>query len=148
MPPAPRITLLTRVALPVEMVFKMWIEPLHIQRWWAGNRGRVWNVSIDARVGGSFWMAVTLPDGRGVDDFGKFTEVLRGEVLAAEWEHGNQMSALVVQLLALKGGITEITLTHREFPDERTRDFQLVRWQDAMTAFGDYAAKIASELRQ
>jgi uncharacterized protein YndB with AHSA1/START domain len=142
MPAAPRITLLTRVALPIETVFELWTLPAHIQRWWGGSRGQVLHASVDARLGGMFWVAVALPGEQGYDNFGKFTGVHRGEALTVDWDHGRgRVSQLVVQLLAQKDGLTEVTLTHREFPDERMRDFQLERWQDALAAFDAYAAE-------
>jgi uncharacterized protein YndB with AHSA1/START domain len=147
MPVAPRITLLTRVALPPETVFAMWVEPFHILRWWGGLDGKVLNASIDARIGGLFWIAVMLPEGQGVDDYGRITNLIPGEVLVADWNHGDRVSTLVVQLLALKDGRTEVTLTHRDFPDERTRNFQLTRWHEALTAFEAYAEELADLIR-
>lgn len=148
MPFAPRINLLTRVALPIEIVFDMWLQPAHLLRWWAGACGRVVNASVDAQVGGQFWIAALLPNGRGVDDVGTFTTLIRGEVIEAEWEQGSRVSTLVVQLLPLKSGLTEITLTHRDFSDEAARDFQLTRWRAALAAFEAYAAELADTLRR
>lgn len=145
MAPAPRITLLTRIALPIQTVFELWTRPEHVARWWGGLRGWVMNASIDARTGGEFWIAVVLEGGRGYDNVGKFSDVIPGEALIAEWEHGEgRTSQLVVQLLEL-GRVTEVTLTHREFPDEQLRDYHLARWQDALAELERYAARLPKD---
>ncbi len=139
---APRITLLTRIALPIQTVFDLWTQPRHIGHWWGGASGTVVQASIEAKAGRGFWIAVALNDGRGYDNFGTFTLVIPGDVLGVDWEHGDRPpSKLVVQLLEL-GGITELSLVHREFPDERRRDVQLERWRDALAAFELYAARL------
>jgi uncharacterized protein YndB with AHSA1/START domain len=138
MPVAPRITLLTRVALPPEAVFQLWTDPGHVQYWWGGSRGRLMNLQLDARPRGAFWMGVQLDGGTGYDNYGRFVELIPGEVIVADWEHGGPVSRLVIQLLK-RGNQTEITLTHRNFPSEQARDFQLERWEDALAAFRDYS---------
>lgn len=143
MPVAPRITLLTRLALPPETVFALWTRPEHIRHWWGGIMGRVISIQMDPKPRGMFWIAVTRDDGSGFDSYGSYVEVIRGEVLVIDWEHagGKAVSRVVMQLLKL-GDETEITLTHRDFPDEGRRDIQKRRWQEALAALHIYATTL------
>ncbi len=144
MPVAPRITLLTRLALPPRTVFALLTEPAHVRSWWGGTGGRVLHVQMVPRGGEDFWVAVLVDGKRGYDNHGCFTQVVPGEVLAADWQHDGSVSHLVIQLLQL-GEETEITLTHRDFPDLASRDFQLERWQAALAALRHYAAGLDAQ---
>ena len=47
---------------PKHLVWKAWTTPELVERWWAGERGKVTHVEIDLRVGGR-WRYVMVADG-------------------------------------------------------------------------------------
>lgn len=145
MPVAPRLTLLLRLKASPETIFALWTTPDHVRRWWGGTKGRAMMVQLDPRPGGRFWIPVRPAAGPGYDTYGVYHDVIPGEALIVDWETDNaRPSRLVVQLLQL-GDLTEITVTHRNFPSEAARDVQLARWEDALAAFQAYAATIRPE---
>ena len=46
---------------PRHLVYKAWTTPELVERWWAGERGKVTHVEIDLRVGGT-WRYVMVAD--------------------------------------------------------------------------------------
>lgn len=142
MPVAPRLTLLLRLKASPETAFALWTQPDHVLRWWGGIGGRAMMAQLDPRPGGRFWVPVRPASGPGYDTYGIYHDVIPGEALIIDWEtERTPPSRLVVQLLQL-GELTEITVTHRNFPNEAARDIQLARWQAALAALEAYAATI------
>jgi uncharacterized protein YndB with AHSA1/START domain len=66
---------------PRDLVFRMWIDPAHLMRWW-GPRGYTNPVcELDARVGGAIFVRMRSPDGRVVLMNGAFREIVESERL-------------------------------------------------------------------
>jgi uncharacterized protein YndB with AHSA1/START domain len=74
---------LTRVFdAPRALVFKAWIDPKHVQKWW-GPRGFTNPVcELDARPGGAMRIDMRGPDGTVYPMTGVYTEIIQPERLA------------------------------------------------------------------
>jgi uncharacterized protein YndB with AHSA1/START domain len=70
----------TRVfAAPRMLVFKMWIDPIHLARWW-GPKGFSNPVcEVDARPGGAIYIDMQGPDGTIYPMSGQFHEIVEPE---------------------------------------------------------------------
>src|SRR5690349_20792754 len=54
-PPAERVLELTRIfAAPRDLVFKVWIEPEHLVRWWGPRGFTMPSHALEARPGGAY----------------------------------------------------------------------------------------------
>ena len=54
LPSDDQILITRELDAPRELVFKAWTTPELVGQWWAGERGKVTNVDIDLRVGGTW----------------------------------------------------------------------------------------------
>lgn len=70
----------TRVfAAPRALVFQMWIDPIHLARWW-GPKGFSNPVcQVDARPGGAIYIDMQGPDGTIYPMSGQFQEIIEPE---------------------------------------------------------------------
>ena len=64
---------------PKELVFKVWTDPEHMQRWWGPKDFKVTYSRMDFRPGGSYHYCIRSPDGH--DMWGKFVyrEIVKPE---------------------------------------------------------------------
>lgn len=114
--PATREVNITRVFdAPRSLVFKMWIEPEHMAKWW-GPRGFTNPVcELDARPGGAILIHMRGPDGTVYPMTGTFREIVPPErlvfVAVAEDHDGNPLlEALTVVTFEAHGGRTRLTV--------------------------------------
>ena len=98
---------------PRELVFRTWIEPEHLMRWW-GPRGFTNPVcELDARVGGAIFVRMHGPNGRVVLMTGTFREIVAPERLvlsavAADRDGHPQFEGLVTATFEDEGGKTRL----------------------------------------
>ena len=66
-------------AVPRELMFKVWTDPEHMQRWWGPKGFKVTYSRMDFRPGGSYHYCMRSPDGN--DMWGKFVyrEIMKPE---------------------------------------------------------------------
>lgn len=78
--PLKRELVFTRVfAAPRALVFQMWIDPIHLARWW-GPKGFSNPVcQVDARPGGAIYIDMQGPDGTIYPMSGQFQEIVEPE---------------------------------------------------------------------
>lgn len=78
--PLKRELVFTRVfAAPRTLVFQMWIDPIHLARWW-GPKGFSNPVcQVDARPGGAIYIDMQGPDGTIYPMSGQFHEIVKPE---------------------------------------------------------------------
>ena len=64
---------------PRELMFKVWTDPEHMQRWWGPKDFKVIYSKMDLRPGGSYHYCMRTPDGH--DMWGKFVyrEIVKPE---------------------------------------------------------------------
>ena len=57
------IVITRRVAAPRELVWRVWTNPAHVDKWWGPNGSTNKTLSHDLRVGGEWKYTMTGPDG-------------------------------------------------------------------------------------
>ncbi len=78
--PQKREFVITRVFdVPREVMFKVWTDPEHMQRWWGPKGFTVVSYQMDLRPGGVYHYCIRSPDGH--DMWGKFVyrEIVKPE---------------------------------------------------------------------
>ena len=79
--PTCEVTLTRLIVAPRDLVFRMWIEPEHMARWW-GPEGFTNPVcELDVRPGGAIRIDMTAPDGTVYPMTGSFHEIERASRL-------------------------------------------------------------------
>ncbi len=64
---------------PKHLVFKAWITPELVKRWWSGQRGEVTTCEIDLRVGGTWRYVIVASTGFEVAFHGEYREIVPDE---------------------------------------------------------------------
>jgi uncharacterized protein YndB with AHSA1/START domain len=130
-----KITVETKVAAPIELVWKAWTTPADIKQWNAASSD--WHTTastVDLRVGGSFTSRMEAKDGSmGFDFSGTYTRIIEHELI--ECSFGNR-----VMLVKFLPGEGEITI-RETFDAEPTHSEEQQRqgWQAILDNFARYA---------
>ncbi|WII72610.1 SRPBCC domain-containing protein [Bdellovibrio sp. 22V] len=75
-PKEPQLTMERTFDGPRELVFKVWTEPAHIEKWWGPHKFKVPHCEIDLRPGGTFLICMRSPEGDDYWNKGMFQEII------------------------------------------------------------------------
>jgi uncharacterized protein YndB with AHSA1/START domain len=111
---------------PRHLVFRAWTTPDLVERWWAGQHGRMTSVEIDLRVGGRWRYVMVANDGSEVAFHGAFREIVPDERIVTTEVYempgaSDDDGVLNVVTFAEAGGRTTLTLLI-ECPSKEIRD--------------------------
>jgi len=129
-----KITVETKVAAPIEQVWRAWTTPEDIIQWNAASED--WHTTaatVDLRVGGSFSSRMEAKDGSmGFDFGGTYTKIVEHELI--ECSFGDR--SMQVEFHAGKDGVTiretfDAETTHSE-------EQQHQGWQAILASFARY----------
>ena len=74
--PGERTMVVTRIfEAPRELVFKAWITPEHLARWWGPREQELVKCEMDLRVGGTYRFVTRGPDGQEHPFTGEYLEI-------------------------------------------------------------------------
>jgi uncharacterized protein YndB with AHSA1/START domain len=130
------ITISTFVNLPIEIVWKVWIRPVHIKKW--NNASPDWYTPFaknDLKVGGKFMYRMEARDGSfGFDFEGKYLEVVTEKLIIYQLEDGRKVWVKFEK----EGDGVQITET---FEPEQENSIELQRqgWQAILDNFKRYS---------
>jgi uncharacterized protein YndB with AHSA1/START domain len=140
----PPETLRIRKVIPAarERVFKAWIDPAQVKKWWSLGEGWKTPVAeVDLRVGGRFSIG-NEPSGGGVVLItGEFLAVDPPDKLVYTWRFPGarpEESRVTVEFNDL-GEQTEVVVTHEEIGQEMMEG-AVSGWQDALENLGRFVA--------
>jgi uncharacterized protein YndB with AHSA1/START domain len=126
-----KITVETKIAAPVDRVWRAWNTPEDIKQWNAASDD--WHTTksaVDLRVGGTFSSRMEAKDGSmGFDFAGTYTKVVEHQLIESNF--GGR--SLQVEFLATPGGVTvrETFEPETTFPLEQQRQ----GWQAILNNF-------------
>ena len=122
-----------------EKVFNAWTDPRALQAWFGpSDEFKVPHAEIDLRVGGSYRIVMSRPDGTELSVGGVYREVSphRKLVFTWAWENTPEQESLVTVELHEKAQVTELVLTHERFVDEEARNNHLRGWTGGLERLG------------
>jgi uncharacterized protein YndB with AHSA1/START domain len=107
-----------------ERLFQAWTDPTRLTHWWR-QEAAGWEfagATIDLRVGGSYRLAMTSPDGKVHTAVGVYRQIERPVRLVFTWNWEEQMGSVGETLVTVdfreKGAnATEVVVTHEAFAD-------------------------------
>lgn len=126
-----KITVETRVAAPVEAVWRAWTTPDDIKQWNAASDD--WHTTaatVDLRVGGAFSSRMEAKDGSfGFDFAGTYTKIVPHQLI--EITFGGR--AAVIEFITQGGGV----LVRESFDAEESHSIEQQRqgWQAILNRF-------------
>ena len=123
---------------PKHLVYKAWMTPELIKRWWNAKRGAVTMADVDLRIGGT-WRWVMMTDrGFEVAFRGEYREIVPNErlVFTEIFEPMPDAGALATLTLVEKDGRTMLTIltehTNKSYRDAHINSGMEAGMQDAM----------------
>jgi len=129
-----KITVATKVAAPIEQVWKAWTTPEDIKQWNAASDD--WHTtvaSVDLRVGGTFSSRMEAKDGSmGFDFAGTYTKIVEHKLI--ECSFGDR-----VMLVEFQPGQGDVTI-RETFDSEPTHSEEQQRqgWQAILDSFARF----------
>ena len=125
------LNLVRTIKAPPEKVFAAWTEPKTLKKWMSPTKEmEVAVAETDLRVGGSYRIVMREPDGKEhrVGGIYKVIEKFKKIAFTLGWDGSPDAETLVTVELRKKGEATELTLTHSNFADDKTRDMHNQGW--------------------
>ncbi len=109
---------------PRELLFEVWTDPQHLEKWWGPNGFRTESVKMDLRAGGSWQLIMHAPDGREFRNRVAYVEVTAPEriVYRHEGDGGKVSFDSKTTFDDLGEGRTRVTM-HQTFPSAEVLDF-------------------------
>lgn len=146
-PPAAFVRLNKLVQAPAQKVYDAWLDPAQIKRWWMpGEKAVCTNAQVDARVGGSYRIA--MGEMAGVGTFVELDPPHR-IVMTWNWEGGPPMavnSQITIELFEIDNPhasddnpiprATEIVFTHDRLATAIERSEHTGGWWSVLQALG------------
>lgn len=113
---------------PVERVFRAWVEPNELKKWFGGTANAVLEADVDLRDGGQ-WRFILKDDDEGRVYFaGQYVTIRRPEHLAFTWTYVDEKrgaaplvkhhSQVTVSFEALDNARTRLRLRHADLSSE------------------------------
>lgn len=134
--PGEREIVLTRVFdAPRELVWKAWIEPERLKRWW-GPKGFTAPVyKIDLRVGGKYLYCMRSPEGQDFWGIGFYREIVEPERIVSTDsfadEKGNVIPVTYYGMGADFPSELQVTLRHIGIPEGEMSDMTEAGWNES-----------------
>lgn len=132
-----RITIETKVAAPIEEVWRAWTTPEDIKQWnAASDEWHTTSASVDLRDGGAFSSRMEAKDGSfGFDFAGTYTKVVHHQLL--ECSIGDR--ALIVEFVSGGNGVT----VRETFDADEGHSIEQQRqgWQAILDRFAKHVEK-------
>lgn len=127
----------TRIfAAPRDLVFKMWAEPHHMQRWGCPEGFTSTEGEMDFREGGRWRAVMRSPEGKDLHLAGVYREIVKPAriVFTHAWldEHGKPgPETLVTVTFAEESGKTKMTFQQSGFTSKDSRDGHEGGWTES-----------------
>ena len=137
---------------PRSLVFKAWTDPRHVMAWWGPYGFENTECSLDLRVGGSFHLSMTGPDGKSYPCQGVYQEIVEHERICylgtADEGHpcgaGLPPQALVTVEFEDEDGKTRLTVnTRMSCPEAKVAAAQggyIVGWTESLDRLAHFTA--------
>ncbi len=142
---------------PRELVWKVWTEAAHIEKWW-GPRGFDTKVTeMDIRPGGKWNYVMIGPDGTEYPGKGVFSEVVPPERIVATDEFGDKYDEIMPGVDLPKGLVTTalfddlgsrtrltLTISHATVEDRKKHEEMgvVAGWGSSFDKMDEYLAEI------
>lgn len=130
---------------PRELVYLVWTEPQHLERWCCPTGFTITHSEGEIRVGGRFRTCMRSPDGQEHWLGGKYLELVRPEKIAFShtWEADSPAHETIVTItLEERAGKTLLTLHQAFFTSAESRDGHRGGWEQTFDSLEKHLAEV------
>ncbi len=145
---APPELVITRVFdAPRSLVFRVWIQPEHLARWWGPQGFTLLSCETDVRPGGTWVRCMRAPDGSKHIKRGVYREIVEPERLVFTYVNEDADGRLgpetvVTVTFEEQGARTKLTLQQTGFDTIASRDGHEGGWSSCLERFAEYLANV------
>jgi uncharacterized protein YndB with AHSA1/START domain len=128
---AHEIQLKRRLAASADEVYAAWTDPRSLAEWMRPLPGGRTEATADARVGGKFRVDMYDKEGKLYRHEGEYLRLERPRLVEFSWISDateRQRSIVTVELRSVGENETELTLSHRLLPSERSAQAHAEGW--------------------
>lgn len=136
---------LTRVfPAPRDLVFRMWTDPEHLNKWCRPENFTVTASGGDIRPGGAWHSTITSPEGENYRMAGEYQEIVENEKIAFthQWHNSDGSRSperlITVTLEDAPEGGTRLTFVETPFDDREAWESNGEGWSSVLDSLGDY----------
>lgn len=119
-------------AAPREKVFRAWTNPEELKKWWGPAGCSTPSAEIELRVGGKYRFGMQFPQEDIFYVSGTYREVQPPTKLVFTWRWEKPETDIGESLVTVefydRGGVTEVVLTHEQFPNKEAYQQHLQGW--------------------
>ena len=139
----PELIVTRIVDAPRALVFKAWVEPEHVARWWGPKGFTTTYCKMDIRPGGAYRCCMRSPEGTEHWKVGVYREIVAPEriVFTFAWEDAAGTTGpelLTTVTFDEYGTQTRLTLRQTGFETVERRDDHRGGWTSCFERFADY----------
>jgi uncharacterized protein YndB with AHSA1/START domain len=141
----PSLTLKRHYPAPIEKVYRAWIDPEALKRWFGpSDEGQILVSETNPKVGGRYRIVMQMPSGEQHRVGGVYREIVPNErlVFTWAWESTPERESLVTVQLKRAGDGTDMTIIHEQFFDEAARDRHQHGWDRTLERLGRYVSTL------
>ena len=134
------------IKAPRDRVYAAWTDPAQLIQWFGPEKVQTRDLIAETRVGGKFRWDLTNSEGENMTCLGEYRELQPGKKIVFTWQWDddedweNHTSVVTVELFDADGG-TELRLTHKQLPNEASRDGHTGGWNSALDKLEKFVTK-------
>jgi len=137
---------------PASLMFKLWSDPAHMQRWMGPEGFTCPEADIDFRVGGSYRALISSPDHGDSWFGGMYREIVKNKKLVFTFAWDDGPSAAIETIITItfeeQAGKTVQTFHQQPFLNAERRDSHVGGWNSAFNKLALYAETNGKENAQ
>jgi uncharacterized protein YndB with AHSA1/START domain len=137
-----------------DQIWKAWMEPALLQRWFCPKPWYVTDAVIEPRPGGRFNCVMHGPNGEVMPNSGVFLEVVpqrkwtTTDAFTPDWKPAGQpFMVATVELIPLADGKTEYVATARHWNEATMKQHEAMGFHEGWGAAADQLAELLKEMR-
>lgn len=132
---------------PRSLVFKVWVQPEHLARWWGPKGFTLLSCETDVRPGGAWVRCMRSPEGTKHIKRGVYREIVEPERLVFTYLNEDADGRLgpetvVAVTFEEQGARTRLTLRQTGFESISSRDGHEGGWISCLERFAEYLADV------
>jgi uncharacterized protein YndB with AHSA1/START domain len=142
----PSLAIKRFINAPRARVYAAWTDPGQLKQWFGPEGIKTDELVAEARTGGQFRWELRNPEGERMSVRGEYQELQPEKKIVFTWQWEDDevwedhVSVVTVELSDREGG-TELSLTHEQLPNEKSRDGHDGGWNSALNKLETFLAK-------
>jgi uncharacterized protein YndB with AHSA1/START domain len=135
---AHEVRITRKIAATPDEVYDAWTDPKSVVEWMIPIPGGSTRAKLDPRVGGRFHIDMTA-EGKTYPHEGEYLRLERARLIEFTWissATNQQRSVVRVELRPIGNDETELTLTHKQLPTEKSKQEHHDGWSAILDRLG------------